>query len=155
MGMTCKIVSGAVGFGINKAAEQAGLPKLPLGSGQTVDLNPGYFVKRELRLACGDETGGSILALNPSTLNLVTQKFIMDRMKAYADDYQNRQLGLAGDPRETPSVAINFTIGTMKVEGGQFLFAPDPTEGVGVLGGGTDPQGAYFSVITPEQPPTD
>ena len=44
---------------------------------------------------------------------------------------------------------------TMKANGGQVLFGPDTTEGVGVLGGGTDPQGAHFSVMTPEQPPTD
>lgn len=36
--------------------------------------------------------------------------------------------------------------------GGSILFGPQETPGVGMLGGATDPHGAYFSVITPEDP---
>jgi hypothetical protein len=129
----CDIAGGIVGYGINTVAAKAGLNPFPLGSGEALELNPGFPVQRELSLLCKDNPGESIFNLDLKALTAVTQAYLIDRMRTVASEQQDKKLGIPGQRIESPSFGLGF-IG-LKGEGTVVLWRDPSKEGIDQLNG--------------------
>jgi hypothetical protein len=121
----CDIVGGLLSWGINQAAERAGLAPIPLGGGDVLELNPGFLVKHEFRLLCKKDSTPSLFTLDLKGLSFFTQSYLIDRMQDLSGAQMDKSLGIPGQRLALPS----FGLGVFHLPGeGSVVLWRDPNK---------------------------